>query len=167
MNRRECLVTISATLSGVALAGCSGNSGEENSDVTAEWNSKEYDRVRFPSQDEGVFFESDSETQYVGVQLKATNETSESLALVYDEYITVPEITLFADNSNEDVSLHGQSKVSPLENVGGGETVETTLLYTVPPDVSSYAIKTREQSEHTYSINKSDNLEIGLIQLSN
>ncbi|WP_302080133.1 DUF4352 domain-containing protein [Salinibaculum rarum] len=174
LNRRRYLATVGATVSALGLTGCTGGDSTENSDdgngssgesdVSAQWNYKEYSEVRFPSQSEGVSFESDDETQYVGVQLEVTNEMNESANLIYLQ--TAPEVTLFADGSSDDVSVHNQSDFSSLESVGAGETVEATLLYTTPPEASSYTLETREDSEHTYDISRDENLDIGLVDLS-
>ena len=173
MERRKYLATISTTVSGVTLAGCSGDSdnGDSGSDdgdgggseVSAEWNYKQYNRVRFPSQSEGVFFESDDETQYIGVQLKITNDMSSSANLIYVE--TAPEVTLSADGSTDDVTIHSKSEYSSLESVGAGETADATLLYTTPPEASNYSLVTRQNSDHTYEIDRNEDLEIKLVDL--
>jgi hypothetical protein len=170
-----------ATMGGLAVAGCSGDSSEatngssddsddennsdrKNGDVIATWNYKEYDKVRFPSQES--YFESDNETQYVGVQLKATNETDESLSLVLDNSsISLPELGLFVDDSNDSVPIHARSKIPPLENVEAGATVETTLLYTPSPGASNYTLRAKEIAEHTYDISMNTDLEVGLVQV--
>ncbi len=171
LNRMQRRKYLAATVSGVALAGCSSDSNDGDSggdgggnEVSAEWNHKQYNKVRFPSQSEGVFFESDDETQYIGVQLKITNDMSSSANLIYVG--TAPEVTLSADGGTDDVTIHNKSEYSSLESVGAGETADATLLYTTPPEASNYSLVTREDSEHTYEINRNEDLEIELVDLS-
>lgn len=180
VTRRRYITSITATTVGFALGGCVGgdsgddaNGGNGNSDdtgngndaanATVEWNHREYDRVRFPHQSEGVSFVSDDETQYVGVQLKLTNETSETQSFVS---VGAPEVTLFADGSNDAVSIHLQSPIATFDEVAAGETVQEALLYSAPPAVSTYTYDVRGGMSHTYDIHRDEDLEINLVSVS-
>jgi len=178
MERRSFLYSV-GIISAIGLAGCSGgsdsgdadetesdesDSNEESAQASVVWNYMEYDEVRFPHQSEGVYFSSDSETQYVGAQLEITNKINESQSFA-DGVAT--GVTLVADDNSGDVTIHGQSVTSPLENVDAGETVEATLLYTAPPQTSSYTLETTEWGTvDTYDITRDESLEIDLIDTS-
>lgn len=166
MQRRKFLSSV-GTGTVIGLAGCSGgnsNGDAGESGALVKWDYKEYSKVRFPSQSEGVYFESDDDTQYVGVQLKLTNEMDKSANFIYAG--TAPEVTLFADGDNDDVALHSKSEISSLQSVSAGETVGATLLYTPPPEASNYTLEPWESAEHTFDISRDEDLEIGLIDLS-
>ena len=160
LNRRQYLTGLGATAISLGLAGCTG----ERIHMSAEWNYKEYSKVRFPWQSEDDFFKSDDETQYVGVRLEVTNEMNESANLM--RFKGFPEVTLFADGLVLTWVFMTERDFSSLESVGAGETVEATLLYPTPPEASSYTLGTWEDSEHTYDISRDENLEIELIDKS-
>ncbi|ERG88915.1 MAG: hypothetical protein J07HX5_01061, partial [halophilic archaeon J07HX5] len=135
------------------------------------WNCKRYSKVRFPSMSEGGFFESDNETQCVGVQLSVTNETDDPDGFVRSVTgsgvsLTTPGLTLLADGTSDDITMHARSKYSHLESVSPEETVEATLLHTASPQTFSYTLEAKEGSQHTYSIKGDEDLEIRLTELN-
>lgn len=183
MDRRSVLSATGVVIT-VGLGGCAGDTNSTDSDerrsgntpdedesnggsaqASVEWNYKEYDEVRFPSMSEGVSFQSDSEDKYVGVELRTTNQTDETQSFA-DGYAT--GVYLTTDINDDYRTARGQSEFSTLESVPAGETVDTTLLYAVSPDASSYSLETTPEygTVETYSISRDEQLAVGLIDLS-
>ncbi len=165
MNRRELLSGTGLVLS-LVVAGCSSdqssaNNSDENESgaVTVAYNWQRYNRLTTPDS-EGVYYESTDEKQYVGVQLNVTNETDSELSI--GEY----ELSMLADGSTENVSLHAQSQTGPLESIGADETVETWVFYIVPPN-AELEFGTTDFAEHSFDLERDDSLEIALEEYEN
>lgn len=115
MSRRKVLLGSGIALT-TALAGCSsdetgdGNGSEEDADLEVVYNYRRYDRLAAPN-DEGWYFESDEEEDYIGVQVEVTNQTREETS------VRPYEFSLIADGSTDDVSFHSQSLTEDLDSV--------------------------------------------------
>lgn len=168
VTRRKYLSTVAFTAASLAHAGCIGEDENGGVDARVEWNHRVYDRVRFPSQSEGEFFETDDESKYVGVQLALTCLREHGGVFVTqkistEQYSEGPEPTFMADGSS--ALIHPRSQTSALREVDGGETVEATLLYVCPPDSSNYSLEVVYYHENTYEIIRNEDLEIDLISV--
>ncbi|WP_323190451.1 hypothetical protein [Halostella sp. PRR32] len=126
----------------------------ENAEFSAVYNYRRYDRLSTPDS-EGVYYESDDENQYVGAQIKVTNETDGDLSMQQHA------LYVLADGGVDGVSIHGQSKTDPLESIGAGETIETWLIFVTPPG-SELDFGTTQWAQHTFDLTHDENLEIAL-----
>lgn len=160
MKRRTLLLSSSAALSAI-LAGCSSDetasasSSISEDDVALEvaYNYRAYDRLTTPDNED--VYESDNETQYVGVQVEVTNVTDDELSVSKDAF------SVRADGTTDGVTIHGQSNTEPLESISAGETVSTWLFFTAPPE-ADYDFATTEAAEHTVELTHDETLEIAL-----
>jgi len=124
MHRRGLLEGV-AVLPFPIFAGCSDDSGRP---ILIEYNYKVYDRVTHDSI--SGFYESDDQKAYVGVQIRVTNRADESYSFLVDF------ITLTANGSGADTTLHTRGHDEPFDTLASGETVSTWLLYVVPADAN-------------------------------
>lgn len=185
MNRRRYLVLTGT--SAVFLAGCSdgdGDNGENESTDSADggnvdgsdddsaddggsengdaefavvYNYQRFDRMTTPDNPD-VYYESDDEDQYVGVQIEITNQTDEELTL--GDF----ELSILADGGLDGVSMHAQSETDPLDPIGAGETVETWLFYVTPSGAENLEFVPTEWATHSFDLTHDEDLEIELTE---
>lgn len=174
MNRRKVLVGSGIAFS-TALAGCSsGETGSENgedngnesenggedksseAELSGVYNYRKYDRVTAPDSDDGVYWVSDEETQYVGAQVQLTNKTNGELSL--GGY----ELAVLAGDAGGNITFHAQSNTEPLEAIDTGETVETWLLFTVSPGTEITGFGPTQWAEHSFDLTHDPDLELAL-----
>lgn len=128
--------------------------GDDSPDFSVDWNLRRYDKLTTPD-NENVYYESTAEEQYVGVQVRVTNEIDDELTLGDHE------LSVVANGTTDEVSIHAQSRTDPFESITAGETVETWLIYIVPPD-AELDFQPTDFAEHTFELNHDDELEIAL-----
>ena len=163
MNRRKVLLSSGIALT-TALAGCSSDeTGDENgsdngeddeAELSVVYNYRRFEKLTTPDNDD-VFYESDEETQYVGAQVQVTNETDEEVSVNPDA------LYVLADGGVDDVTIHAQSKTDPLDSIEAGETVETWMFFTTPPD-AELDFGTTQWATHSFDLTHDEDLELAL-----
>lgn len=154
MYRRRFLGGLVATAS---LAGCVQIGGEDTNDddediviehdpitndeaALIEYNIKIIDQIEHP--ETGEVFETDDDTQWIGVVLEITNQTDRELT------IQPSWIEVYADGVHGDAPRHDSSHIEPLNNIPPGETVEAYFIH------SSRAGMTIQFMETPFSIHE-------------
>lgn len=139
MNRRGFIGGLVAISS---MAGCVQIGGEErdddeddiiidhdpitnDEDAIVEYNIRVFDRIEHP--DTGEVFETDDDTQWIGVVVHVTNQTDMALT-VQPSWIEV-----YADGVHGDAPRHESSYTEPLTGIPPGETVEAFFIHSSRP----------------------------------